>query len=54
MRKIVAIIPAYNEETTIKNVILSLQKYVNKIIVVNDCSIDHCKKMWNLCNYKFI
>ena len=45
MRKIVAIIPAYNEETTIKNVILSLQKYVNKIIVVNDCSRDQTAKL---------
>ena len=36
MKKIIAIIPAYNEETTIKKVILSLQKFVNTIIVVDD------------------
>jgi len=49
MKKIVAIIPAYNEETTIKNVILSLQKFVNKIIVVNDCSVDQTAEIAKKC-----
>ena len=49
MKKIVAIIPAYNEETTIKKVILSLQKFVNKIIVVNDCSMDQTAEIAKKC-----
>ena len=40
MKKTIAVIPAYNEEDTIKKVLNSLQKYVDKIIVVNDFSKD--------------
>ena len=40
MKRIIAIIPAYNEETTIKKVIISLKKHVNKILIVNDYSTD--------------
>lgn len=49
MKKIIAIIPAYNEETTIKKVILSLQKFVNIIIVVNDCSKDQTAEIAKKC-----
>tara|TARA_B100000989_G_scaffold298560_1_gene288442 strand:- start:1737 stop:2390 length:654 start_codon:yes stop_codon:yes gene_type:complete len=35
-----AIVPALNEEKTIKEVILDLKKYINLIIVVSDGSID--------------
>lgn len=38
--KIIAIIPAYNEEKTIGKVIDGVKKYVNEIIVVDDCSSD--------------
>ena len=37
---IIAVIPAYNEETSIENVILLTKKYVNHIIVCNDGSLD--------------
>ncbi|NOQ55228.1 MAG: glycosyltransferase [Nanohaloarchaea archaeon] len=38
--KIIAVIPAYNEEKTIKKVIKETSKYVDEIIVVNDGSKD--------------
>lgn len=38
--KVVCIIPAYNEEKTIRNVIKRVKKFVDKIIVINDGSID--------------
>lgn len=38
--KVVCIIPAYNEEKTIRNVIMGAKKFVDKIIVVNDGSTD--------------
>ncbi|MEM4259840.1 MAG: glycosyltransferase family 2 protein [Candidatus Woesearchaeota archaeon] len=38
--KIVVIIPAYNEEKTIGNVISEVKRYVNNIIVVDDGSRD--------------
>ena len=39
--KIIAVIPAYNEEKTIAAVLLETEKYVDKIIVVDDGSTDH-------------
>lgn len=39
-KKAVAIIPAFNEEQRISNVIIQTLKYVDNVIVVNDCSID--------------
>lgn len=35
------IIPAFNEENTIKNVLCSIQKYNNNIIVIDDASNDN-------------
>ena len=40
MAKIVAIIPAYNEEEELANVIAKTFKYVDKVIVVDDGSAD--------------
>ncbi len=37
---VVVIIPAYNEELTITGVISKTSQYVDKIIVVDDCSMD--------------
>ena len=37
---IIAVIPAYNEESSIENVILLTKKYVNHVIVCNDGSLD--------------
>lgn len=38
--KIIAIIPAFNEEKTIEKVIEGIKKYASEIVVVNDCSSD--------------
>lgn len=38
--KLIAVIPAYNEEQHIKDVINKTKKYVNKIIVIDDGSTD--------------
>ena len=35
------VIPAYNEEKTILKVIKSSKKYINDIIVIDDCSLDN-------------
>jgi len=39
--KVIAAIPAYNEEKTVAAVILETEKYVDKIIIVDDGSTDH-------------
>ena len=43
MPKIIALIPAYNEEETIEKVITETQSYVDEVIVINDGSIDSTK-----------
>ena len=40
MVNVVAIIPAYNEEKALPDVISKTLKYVDKVIVVNDGSVD--------------
>lgn len=42
---IVAVIPAYNEEKTIYWVVEKTRKYVNMVIVVDDCSTDDTGKL---------
>ncbi len=39
-KKIAVVVPAYNEEMLIKNTIIFVPEYVDKIYVVNDCSSD--------------
>jgi glycosyltransferase involved in cell wall biosynthesis len=39
-KKICVVVPAYNEERQIGNMIAGLPDYIDKIIVVNDCSKD--------------
>lgn len=43
--KIIAIIPAYNEEQTIKDVVATVEKKVDRVIVVNDGSIDQTARL---------
>lgn len=42
---IVAIIPAYNEDGNIAEIITSCQDYVDQVIVVNDASTDETERM---------
>lgn len=44
-KTIAVVIKAYNEETQIQMVIDELPEFVDKIIVVNDCSTDNTKKV---------
>lgn len=39
--KTIAVIPAYNEERTIADVVMEVQKYVTEVVVVDDGSADH-------------
>jgi glycosyltransferase involved in cell wall biosynthesis len=39
--KIFCVIPAYNEEDNIENVVRDVKKYIDNIIVVDDCSDDN-------------
>ena len=41
--KIVAVIPAYNEEKVIKDVIFSVRPHVNEVVVIDDGSRDQTK-----------
>ncbi len=43
-KTIAVIVPAYNEETQIGFVIESIPEFVNRIIVINDCSKDKTKE----------
>jgi len=45
LSKIVAIIPAYNEEKTVGSVIRETKRYVDKVIVINDGSTDGTEKI---------
>ena len=48
MKKIAVIVPAYNEELLIEKTINSIPQIVDKIIVINDCSIDKTKQIVEL------
>ena len=41
MTTITAILPAYNEETSIGSVILCTSQHADRVLVINDGSIDH-------------
>ncbi len=55
MKKILLIIPAYNEEDNIKLVIEEIKKN-NKYdyIIINDCSTDNTEKICKINNYNYI
>ena len=40
MKKIVAILPAYNEEVSIGSIVLNTKNYVDQVIVIDDGSVD--------------
>ncbi len=56
--KTIAVIPAYNEERTIADVVMEVQKYVNEVVVVDDGSTDHtmehAKKAGAIVYFHFI
>jgi glycosyltransferase involved in cell wall biosynthesis len=39
-KSVAVVVPAYNEETQIRTVIESMPRFVDRIIIVNDCSTD--------------
>ncbi|WP_263641203.1 glycosyltransferase [Methanobrevibacter arboriphilus] len=54
MSKIVAIIPAFNEEVALGSVILRTLQYVDKVIVVNDGSSDKTEDVAKLAGAEVI
>ena len=54
MFKVVAIIPAYNEEVALGTVILRTFQYVDKVIVVDDGSSDKTKEVADLAGAEII
>jgi len=44
MIRAVAVIPAYNEEKTISDIVKRTKKYVDKVMVVDNCSTDNTSK----------
>lgn len=44
-KSVAVVIPAYNEEKQITSVLSTIPKFVDKIIIVNDCSTDKTKKI---------
>lgn len=47
--KVIAVIPAYNEEKTIADVVKGAKKYCDEVIVVDDCSTDRTPQiLWEL------
>jgi len=54
LENIYIIIPAFNEEKNIFEVIKSVQKYYNNILVINDCSTDNTSKIAKQTNVQVI
>ena len=42
--KIIAVMPAYNEEKTVGGIVKRTKKYVDSVIVIDDCSKDNTSK----------
>ncbi len=40
-KKVAAVVPCYNEETQIKNVIDTMPSYIDSIVIIDDCSTDN-------------
>ncbi|MCB9094322.1 MAG: glycosyltransferase family 2 protein [Halobacteriovoraceae bacterium] len=43
-KKVAVVVPVYNEETQILNVIETMPDFVDRIVIINDCSTDNTKK----------
>jgi len=54
MKKTLAIIPAYNEEKTIGNVVKIAKKYVDEVVVINDGSKDKTEEIAKKAGAKII
>ena len=54
MRKLTAILPAYNEELCISSIILGSKKYVDQVIVVDDGSTDNTVEIAKLAGAEVI
>jgi len=54
MKKILAIIPAYNEEKTIGNIVKISKRYVDDVIVINDGSTDKTEEIAKKAGAKVI
>ncbi len=52
--KIVAVIPAYNEDVAIGSVVLGAYQYVDHVIVVDDCSHDGTSRMAELAGAQVV
>jgi len=44
-KTIAVVVPAYNEEKQIEKVLITIPKYVDKVIVIDDCSKDNTKSI---------
>src|SRR5919205_3605925 len=53
-RRVVAIIPAFNEERSVGSVVLRLRPLVDQVIVVNDGSADHTPEVARLAGANVI
>lgn len=52
--KIIAVIPAYNEQANVARVIEGVKKYIAEIVVVNDCSKDNTSAVAKATGVKVI
>ncbi len=52
--KIVAAIPAYNEELAIGSVVLKVKRYVDEVVVVDDGSLDNTAQVAELAGAKVV
>ncbi|EKE14773.1 MAG: Glycosyltransferase [uncultured bacterium] len=52
--EIALVIPAYNEESTIENVVNEVSPYIKNIIIVNDCSNDSTEEILKKMPVKII
>jgi len=54
MTKITAILPAYNEEVSIGSIVISTQKYVDNVLVIDDGSTDKTSEIAKLAGAEVI